>query len=267
MAQFPSNYEQDELVCNDNVPLSIITNPGINLRLSCSEGIWSIELHAFGGRGPYNWVTDKGKITSSGSVNQDALIQLNAAIDDNLALCIYGEHVGELLEQLGAYRILCRDYYHLLSGGGASTPCVPHPGASNGIYYNCSDQLMGGATDQPFTDELANTPFICRNHPIDLEDPIGPAFGPCDDLPYCDASGPVVGCLITTEGSMGPQSIQECTSYLFHHPELGLRIDDRTEDMKNRGCWPCSLHINEDILVTMLDAEGTIIFTTIHIDA
>lgn len=263
MAQFPTNYEKDELVCNDNIPLSVITNPGIELRLSCSEGIWSIILHAFGGRGPYNWVTDKGKITSSGSANQDALIQLNAQIDINKALCADD---GLMHDVQGAYRILCNAYYHLYGGGGVVTPCVP-PGASDGIYINCEDKIMGYATDQPATDEYANTPFICRNHPTDLDDPIGPAVGSCDDLPYCDASGPAVFCNQDTTPEMGPQSIQSCVSYLFNNPELGLRIDDRTEDMKNRGCWPCSLHINEDILVTMLDAEGTIIFTTIHIDA
>lgn len=240
------------IVCKDGIPLGGgVAPPSVGLQFKCDNPnhVWQLYLVASGGVPPYTWITDKGKLTTWGVVNENALIELNAATgagtihcgcededrENSLAYAVAGKAIFNSLtpncdrydgDPYGGFTWNCK---------GEVVACGIIPGVQNG------DGLVITAGDIPIVCEQINEAEDCGAQPC------GQPW--CGSTPYC---------LCNCSGNGNNTCFGSPREYIFANGG-GQLFDLRTNAMKTEGCWPCKVLEGGDINVLLMDSNGALL--------
>jgi len=249
----------------------------------CSSGGYTVDVQFFGGVLPITWVTNMGKITSTGM--RSATVKIHTAVGTPLVYSGYADVNSPLLhpacdDPLFAYASL-RLGKNLLDKNPLTGNCRHH---CDFVSFNCFDEYTGGdgicgdnafvsaAFDCPFTfvqDEPGNPPYATYSGGI-----ISSCLGGCVDATNVIFSYPEVNWL----GTVTDTDYVACGNGLPEHPAIvsstiaqyvanGSQLfDTRHPALLALGCSPCSLVQSLDVIVTAVDAAGNVVITDIHIN-
>jgi len=275
--------------CGEIPPMSIRPT-GTPRELDCTHLVLSMDLEVDGGIAPFTWETTEGQIEVTGP--RTATLHIDSDVD--LTGRVF---IGVQLKNpcfMPAFFIRGRSAFTNLGACDENFLCT-------GLSFNCKGENIGEISDAasdtcdgfletatrlPFdasTDfydytncgvfpDAAAWPLICRDIPA--ESPQVEDMCVTQAPVECQGTNPLTwkiynetGLCADTPGTGTNSSASHLVEYMADDPTRGSICDVRTPNLKAKGCSPCFLLKDSDIIVTATDVIGEQAVIDIHVAA
>jgi hypothetical protein len=257
----------------------------------CDSGQYIVNAIFYGGVLPVNWVTTGGELEVTGE--RTVRVKIHTAVSTPVTYYGSAGHVTSpntpLCNDSGFGYASVRLGKELRKKVGAA--CVHN---CNFIGYTCFDSVAGTVNATCGDNVLVPDPSDCPYSEAQQFNggapygTIGKCFGGCRDAAHVSFSYPDIyyeeaasfpipdadygtcgngkpfGYFGVASGTAGEITLAQMIS--FYGGSGTAVMDTRHPRLIERGCAPCSLVQNTDLVVTAIDAAGNVVFNDIHIN-
>jgi hypothetical protein len=216
-------------------------------QLACLDADPKVMLTATGGIPPYTWETTTGTITLEGANNEKGTFRPPPNTSNFNGIAYWQKAT------IPAGRLWPNP---LIIDCDCTWSAFAVPRKCDGVAFG--PQPYGNW--ESCTDSLSNLPACehtcvntnCSNFTV-------PGCGPAlhEAKLWSDPGGPFCGL---------PYFTNNPNLYLNEHPTAGELVDVRTQQQKDAGCKPCALEMKDGATVTVTDAAGTSVETTVTVE-
>lgn len=266
-----SRVVADTCECNTDTPLAIEV---LGSPLSCATANYTTTLKGTGGSPPYTWETSQCKLVDNGNCTATLSIHTDVPLNE---LSFQG-YAGDIENPPLDNPVTCDSLLAIAyvrfgeerNDKGIFSVCRH---TCNYLSYNCHDEPdFGDATlrEGDFIIDGLGCPDVETSASGVWGTP-GKVLGPCTDMSKCGIPEfPPIYYL----GSVGDRV--ECSAGTPDGPLTGGTLqaayeaasplcDVRHPNLITGGCCPCSLLQGQDIIVTLTDANGDSVATTVPV--
>lgn len=256
--------------CIPDIPVGDINFATATNQFYCNSSGYTVDVRYDGGVLPVAWTTTMGQIAKTG--NRTATVKIHSAVTSPI---IFFGYQGDY--RSGVDTPSCNDtlfgyaYVRLgkkLLDKGVFDNCRHH---CDYLSYNCFGEVNNGdeiCGDNAFVIEPFDCPFSEVTGAGSAYGTAGKCIGPCVDAGSVNFTYSEFAFLQT---SLNPECAHGQPDYTTPPEPLYLAAgnpiyDVRHPNLKASGCSPCALVQSMDVIITAVDAAGTVIVQDIAIN-